>query len=207
MNQLKLDDALEDSNFFLGDPNVIVFSIFYTLNYLFYFNWLQLLKNQESNIHTLDNLPEIKNQRNHPCYYQSQTSNKITSEFTNKFINLPSTSSEDNINVSNHLSSKSFQKMKPQNANLTSINSKTNEIKKSSRIIFQALNNITNKYKQSENIIGELKSSLIELESLNSNSLDLFVINLFEILQPKSTNHSTILSQYGIINFSGFSNK
>ncbi|RNA20067.1 Serine threonine- kinase 25 [Brachionus plicatilis] len=198
LNHSKLDDSMGDSNFFFGDPNK---------------------NHQLSNLYSSTNSPIQTSQKSQirthssfyhpPAFSQNTVPNKesVTSEVASNKTNL-----DENINGSNHLSSSSFHKIIPQIPNLTSMNAKTtnilqNDINKSSKMVFQALSNITNKYKQSENIIDELKASFIYLENSNSSSLDLFLKNLFEILQSKGINQSALLSQYGIINYSGLSNK
>ena len=112
---------------------------------------------------------------------------------------------EDDLEKSNG----SFIKNKPQIQimNTTTSNALQNDMNKSSNVIYQALNNIKTQYKQSEKIIDELKLSLIHLENCSSSSLDLFLNNLFGILQSNNNDQTNILPVYESKNHSVFPKK
>ncbi|CAF0819825.1 unnamed protein product [Brachionus calyciflorus] len=195
MNKLKLNHVQNDSNFFLADPN----------------------KNQSSNlVSSGSNLPANQSRQHvrqeRPVSLYQQTSNQNVIERRRDSASPPTVAKASVLttnNNNNQIRSNSFQKFIPPTSQVTSrasTNIQHTEANKSQKIIFQALNQLMNKYNQSDKLIDELKASLIYLEQNSPNALDLFLKNIFSILQTRNPNQSAVLSQYGL-NISGNSNR
>lgn len=203
MNKLKIvNQANNDSNFFLSEPN-------------------KTQSNLSSSASNIQSQPIRQVRQERPLsFYQQQSPNQSVLPQRRESVSPPPQQPAQSIGTSNLAKpipisnngqrSSSFQKFippAPLGSSIPSSNRPQADSNKSSKVIFQVLNQLSNKYGQSEKLLDDLQMSFMYLDQNSPNSMDVFLKNILAILQNKNLNQSTVLSQYGLMNYSGSSNK